>query len=397
MKKVLFIPLHFFRSTYESFARGEPETYAFQRKIVAFPGSLVGTVGIAEVCVVSFTESDAYDMVLEPGLRTLGIAYLRDDGRRKSLDKVLAFIDAYKPTHAIIQCPESDLLRHCIRRRIRMITAFADSFSGKSLIGRLRLRGFGELLNNTYIEMVSNHNLPASRVLQGLGVHPDKIVPWDWPWDPAACDYSFKQGGRPAGPWKFFFAGRVTREKGVGDLIDAVRLLRDKGCSLSVAFAGAGDIECFQQQVRRFQLTDAVQFLGTIGHDEVLRRMRDADAVVVPSRVTASEGIPCVIYESYLVRTPLVVSDHPMFRAVVRDRVNGMLFQAGNAASLAKKLAELMKDAQVYSTLSAQSDKALRALIAPVTWFELIRRWLSDDPADKAWLQAHTLSAVNNG
>ena len=172
MKKVLFIPLHFFRSTYESFARGEPETYAFQRKIVAFPGSLVGTVGIAEVCVVSFTESDAYDMVLEPGLRTLGIPYLRDDGRRKSLDKVLSFIDAYKPTHAIIQCPESDLLRHCIRRRIRMITAFADSFSGKSLIGRLRLRGFGELLNNTYIEMVSNHNLPASPSVAGTGCSP---------------------------------------------------------------------------------------------------------------------------------------------------------------------------------------------------------------------------------
>ena len=39
------------------------------------------------------------------------------------------------------------------------------------------------------------------------------------------------------------------------------------------------------------------------------------DIVIVPSRHDYPEGLPMTIYEALAMRTPLVVSDHPMIKA----------------------------------------------------------------------------------
>jgi hypothetical protein len=43
--------------------------------------------------------------------------------------------------------------------------------------------------------------------------------------------------------------------------------------------------------------------------------------------------------------------------------------------------------------MSTNSERAWQALQLPVTWGDLIARWLADDVADRNWLQTHALDS----
>ncbi|MCK5494312.1 MAG: glycosyltransferase family 4 protein, partial [Candidatus Omnitrophica bacterium] len=247
---------------------------------------------------------------------------------------------------------------------------------------------FANALNNSFIEVVSNHNYPASRLLKRFGVSPEKIIPWDHPWDVSVYKAECKVLDETKKTWKLFFAGRIIKEKGVGDIIRAVSLLKTWNYEAEAVVAGYGRIDEFKKMAAEFDVADKICFLGNIAHEQVINNMKEADAVVVPSRIQAGEGIPCTIYEAMLVRTPLVLSTHPMFKETVEDAV---FFKAGNAKSLAKSLMLLMSNRQLYNDLSSKSEAAVKKLIVPFSFSEIADRWLSGTEADRIWLKEHNL------
>jgi len=121
--------------------------------------------------------------------------------------------------------------------------------------------------------------------------------------------------------------------------------------------------------------------------------MRDADVVLIPSRHEYPEGLPLTIYEALAARTPIVASDHPMFRGALVHQRSALIFPAGESEALAAAIRRLGADRTLYAQLSANSSAAWEALQLPVTWGELIERWLSDEPADREWLLEHRLNS----
>ena len=61
--------------------------------------------------------------------------------------------------------------------------------------------------------------------------------------------------------------------------------------------------------------------------------MHAHDAVVVPSQHAYPEGLPMTIYDAYCSRSPLIASDHPMFRSKVIDDETAVVFGAGDASA----------------------------------------------------------------
>ena len=121
--------------------------------------------------------------------------------------------------------------------------------------------------------------------------------------------------------------------------------------------------------------------------------MRRADAVVIPSRHDYPEGLPLTIYEALAARTPIIASDHPMFRGALVHEESALTYPAGNAHALAEAIQRLSADATTYERLSENSEAAWRALQLPVSWGAFIERWVGDSPDEEDWLWAHRLTS----
>jgi glycosyltransferase involved in cell wall biosynthesis len=134
-----------------------------------------------------------------------------------------------------------------------------------------------------------------------------------------------------------------------------------------------------------------VRFAGLVPNEDVPVAMREADAVVIPSRHEYPEGLPLTIYEALAARTPIIASDHPMFRGALNQEQSALVFSAGDAEALAAAIERLSEDQQLYAQLSANSEAAWTALQLPVSWGSLLEKWLSGSAEDQDWLRAHRL------
>jgi glycosyltransferase involved in cell wall biosynthesis len=123
--------------------------------------------------------------------------------------------------------------------------------------------------------------------------------------------------------------------------------------------------------------------------------MREHDAVLVPSRHAYPEGLPMTIYEALCARTPLLVSDHPMFAGKVVHETSALVFRASDPLSLAQQATRLSRDAELYKRLSCESAAAWQALQCPVTWGELLTRWLRNTENDHRWFVEHSLASAH--
>jgi glycosyltransferase involved in cell wall biosynthesis len=350
-----------FREAFERLSAGGSETYQAQRYSVNFVGSLPYDVSV--VCAVC---GEAYDVRLPNGVRAIGAGFKPGFDPRD----LIPFLKG--TDRLILVSPMVPLLKWAKHNRVRTITAMADSFHNRSLKQKLHNRWVARHLNGA--EWVGNHQMPASRSLWSIGVMPEKIVPWDWPPSHAPHDYAAR-ALRDGETFHLLYVGSICEAKGVGDLIRAV-----SGQDYLRLTALGPVLEPMPQ-------AGNVQFAGVVPNDEIPPAMREADAVVVPSRHEYPEGLPLVIFEALASRTPIIASDHPMFP--LEDQKSALTFPAGDHRALLAAIQRLASDPDLYAKLSANSLAAWEALQIPVTWGEFIERWLSDDVE---WLKQSTLT-----
>lgn len=291
----------------------------------------------------------------------------------------------------VIHFPHLELLRGALPKKARVCVVLGNSFnrSGpRSMLNRWRIVS---LLNNSRIELVSNHCRPATEHLARIGVNPEKLVPWDVarPFDPLSQKPKELAHHHPI---KSFYAGSITRDKGIPDLIRAIGLLRTQGIDVQCSLAGYGEIEEMKALSASVDVADLISFTGQIGNAEVFGLMGAADLVFIPSRKSCSEGFPLTIFEASASRTPIVCSDHPMFRGVMIDGRNASVFPAGNSQAFAAAICRTVTDRALYKRLSENATLTWAALKGCADWRTLIYKWVVEGKSS-AWICDHMLSA----
>ena len=143
-----------------------------------------------------------------------------------------------------------------------------------------------------------------------------------------------------AEPWPvdgptIFFVGRHEPRKGLDVLLEAMGRL---GPAVRLWVAGSGPDT---DRLRQSTAGDArIEWLGRIGDEEKVRRIRGADAFCAPSLHGESFGI--VLLEGMAAGTPVVASELAGYRRVARPGVDARLVPPGDAAALAKALEEAL-------------------------------------------------------
>jgi glycosyltransferase involved in cell wall biosynthesis len=371
------------------FQSGGAETFYGQRYSVEFVGTLASKM--EDVTVLHLSRDDPEER-LPSGVRSLGLEFYRPSRRPRYLD-LARTLHRLRPDHMIVCSPISAVFGWTLARRIRTLPLFADSFHARNAKDKLKLALLVRLLNNARIEWVSNHNIAASLDLERIGVRPAKVLPFDWPALLSPADRPSKT--LRADPiLRLIYVGQVIESKGVGDLIDAISVLKksERGPRWRASIVGGHD-EALERRVKDKGLDGEIEFVGRVSHDQVVQLMSEHDAVIVPSRPEYPEGLPMTIYEGLCSRTPVVASDHPMFRLKLKHRDTALVFRAGDPASLAECLQELGTDGPLYARLSSAADRAAADFFCPLKFDELITRWLDNRDEDRRILSTFSLSS----
>lgn len=116
------------------------------------------------------------------------------------------------------------------------------------------------------------------------------------------------------------FVGRLSPEKGVQDLLEAWDLVSERKNS-KLLIIGEGPEKSYLEKVYNSEHT---VFLGKKNSDEVIRYMKGAKYLIVPS--IWYEGFPMTIVEAYSVGTPVISSKIGSLREVVIDEETGFHF-----------------------------------------------------------------------
>ncbi len=154
-------------------------------------------------------------------------------------------------------------------------------------------------------------------------------------------------------PLKLLMVGRVIEEKGVRDFVEASRTLREK--EIPVQFTLVGDIdENHSRSVKRIEVDQWVKegLIQYLNHsDNIQDLMTDHEVVVLPSH---REGTSRTLLEGAALGRPLLASNVPGCKEVVKDGFNGFLFEVKNPASLADKV-------KLYMALNAEERQLFAA------------------------------------
>ena len=364
-----------YREAFDRFAAGGKSTYHAQRYSVDFVGSLAAQMEqVITICAVS---SEAYDVVLPNGVRAIG-GGLRHGFHPRELVPLIA---RTQPDRLCLRTPMVPVLTWARRNRVRTMTMLADSFGKggpRTTINNLFL---ARELNHPNVELVGNHGIGACLSLLDIAVGPGKVIPWDWPRMHRPYDYT-QRNLKCDGKFNLSYVGSMSEAKGVGDVLRALRLLDNVG--LTVIGQENGEMAQLAKGLD-------VRFTGIVWNEDIPREMRKSHAVVVPSRHEYPEGLPGTLYQALAARTPIIASDHPMFRGAIAHEQSALVFPARNEAALAASIQRLRDDAQLYAKLSVNSLQAWEAIQLPVKWGDLIKCWISDTGIDAEWLERHEL------
>jgi glycosyltransferase involved in cell wall biosynthesis len=381
-----------YREAYQRLANGGEETYTHQKYSVDYVADLANLLD--EVTTICVSSKNSYDELLKPRLRAIGLGLDNNYDEHKIKKNIEQYIQQLKPTKLILGFPSTQILSLAINYQISTLAMFADYIENRSVKQKIKNYFFAKLLNHPHINWVSNHGFNSSKTLENIGVNPNKIIPWDFLH--SVNPENFIPKNRPSlenENKSIFYCGSITETKGIGDVINAIYILKEQEISINLKIAGGGDIEKFSTLAKDLKVDNQINFLGLIPHNQIISLMRDSDLVVVPSRTEYPEGCPFVVYEGLTSRTPIVASNHPVFVNKLQNEVNAMIFASGDKAALANSIKKVLSNDDLYHKLSLNSYETWQSLQIPCKFAELIDHWLSDSEVDRNWLLEHNLSS----
>lgn len=162
------------------------------------------------------------------------------------------------------------------------------------------------------------------------------------------------------------YVGRLSQEKGIDVLIDAVRLLEQR----DIAVIGSGP----QEPETRQCFGD--DYLGFRPLDDIMQRMRASQFLVLPS--ICYENSPRTIVEAYACGLPVIASKLGALADIVRDGVTGLQFAPGDAADLAAKLHWAQTHPEQMMAMGRAARAEYEAEYTPQRNYSLLREIYED-------------------
>lgn len=146
------------------------------------------------------------------------------------------------------------------------------------------------------------------------------------------------------------FAGRLIDNKGVVNLLNAVKNLQD---NFIVFIIGDGAKKNhLQKLVKKHGIQDKVVFHGFKTQEEVIGIMKISDIIVSPSY---TEGLPTMLIEATLCKKAIIATDVGGTSEIISGTDDGILIKPKNISQLTQGIKKLINDKNLRKTYGLQS------------------------------------------
>ena len=150
-------------------------------------------------------------------------------------------------------------------------------------------------------------------------------------------------------PYRILASGRLVEKKGFALLVDACRLLADRGLRFECVIGGSGPLEAsLRAQVERLGLGEHVSVTGqALQQEKIIDFMHGGDVYVLPCVWAADgdvDGLPQMLMEAMACGLPAVSTRLVGIPDLIRDDETGVLVPPNDTAALADAIAGLMGD-----------------------------------------------------
>jgi glycosyltransferase involved in cell wall biosynthesis len=167
---------------------------------------------------------------------------------------------------------------------------------------------------------------------------------------------------RAGEPLRILSVSRLVAEKGVEDLVVAMRLLADRGVEARLTLVGEGPLRGrLEAMAEGLGVADRVQLAGTIPYEQLPSTQRAHDVFVLASgpRTTWQEQFGFAVVEAMACGLPVLAGDSGSLDEVVGDRAQ--LVTPHNPPTLADALEELARDPVRRRELGAANRRRAEA------------------------------------
>ena len=166
---------------------------------------------------------------------------------------------------------------------------------------------------------------------------------------PNGCDPPPASPPPPAreDPPRVVYAGQLYPWKGVDVLVEAMAQVPRARLVILGGLEGERDLQRVRALVRDKGLLERAEMPGLVPHERVRQELERAAVVVVPvlrTAMTERHTSPLKAFEALAAGRPLVISDLPSSREIVRDGETALLVPPGDAAALAAAVGRLLDD-----------------------------------------------------
>jgi len=239
--------------------------------------------------------------------------------------------------------PVLAMMMHLFRKSIFSEVAFplaAYVYLAESLIPRC-------YKNNLFAVLSPS----SKRDLLAFGIREEKLIVIPPGTDTARFVPDLGRKGEPL----VLHVGRLKRYKSTDHLLEAAQTLKQNGKRFKVKIVGDGDdLPRLKELSRRLALEDVVEFTGFISEDDKIRLYQAASVLVENS---IKEGWGLIVMEANACSTPVVAARSPGLVDSVQDGKTGLLYEYGNVTELARRLEQLLDDAELRRTMGAHGVK----------------------------------------
>lgn len=147
---------------------------------------------------------------------------------------------------------------------------------------------------------------------------------------------------RVPGVFTFLFVGRVVRDKGISELVEAFKGLAAENTRLVLVGPFEDDVDPVPEDVRKYiQEAPEIITTGEVLGKGLLAWYAASDCFVLPSY---REGFPNTVLEAGAMGLPSIVTDINGSREIISDGVNGLIVPTHNSEALLEAMRKMLID-----------------------------------------------------
>lgn len=242
-----------------------------------------------------------------------------------------------------------------VRLRTVMITGVGSALGGQA---SLRRRALSAVLRGLYalalrqVDVVFFQNPDDERLFRSLRLVGDRnrVVQIRG----SGVDLErFKPEPFPPEPITFLMIGRLIRDKGVGEFVEAARRVRRAHPEVRIQLLGALDPNpsgISARELEAWRAEGAIEYLGSTS--DVRPFLARAHVCVLPSY---GEGMPRSVLEAMAMGRAVLTTDVPGCRETVEQGRNGLIVPARDADALAEGMLHMLSEPERLKAMGRQS------------------------------------------